>query len=49
MATIQTNTIIKEWESKEHAWLAHDWMKRVPCFAVRGMGLIRLELAVDVY
>ena len=31
----------------EYAWLAYDWMKRVSRFAVRGMGLIRLEFAVD--
>ena len=33
----------------EYAWLAYDWMKRMSCFAVRVMGLIRLEFAVDVY
>ena len=48
-ATIEANTIIKEWEFYGLYWLAYDWMKRMSCFAVRVMGLIRLELAVDVY
>ena len=31
-----------------YAWLAYDWMERMSCFAVRVVGLIRLEFAVDV-
>ena len=34
--------------SNEYAWLAYDWMKGMSCFAVRVVGLIRLEFAVDV-
>ena len=34
--------------SNEYAWLAYDWMKRMSCFAVRVVGLIQLEFAVDV-
>ena len=43
-ATIEANT----GSSNEYAWLAYDWMKRMSCFAVRVVGLIRLEFAVDV-
>ena len=48
MATIEANTL-RNGSSKECACLAYDWMKRMSCFAVRVMGLIRLEFAVDVY
>ena len=33
--------------SNEYVWLAYDWMKRMSCLAVRVVGVIRLEFAVD--
>ena len=47
-ATIEANTILMNGSSNEYAWLAYDWMKRMSCFAVRVVGLIRLEFSVDV-
>ena len=34
--------------SRPHGWLAYDWMKRMSCFAVRVVGVIRLKFVIDV-
>ncbi len=42
-AWLRLTQLLMNGSSKEYAWLAYDWMKRMSCFAVRVMGLLTVE------